>query len=89
MINIKTASGFENVGNFCIGDNRVEAQAIFNKLKGTPEVNEKCILQLDFVETKEGLPFNLKIISCTLEGLAENCKTITKEVFRVLTLEKQ
>ena len=46
----------------------------------------KCILQIDLMETKNNLPVNIKVIGCTLEQLAENCKIITKEVFKMFVL---
>jgi hypothetical protein len=39
------------------------------------------------METRDDLPVNLKLITCTLEELAENCKLITKEIFKINNLE--
>ena len=39
------------------------------------------------METNRGLPLNVQVISCTLEELAENCKTTTKEIFKLLNLK--
>ena len=87
LLSIKTASGPESFAQFFIGNKRSAAQAIFRKLKGTPEIDERNVLYLDFMETKDGLPINLELISCTLEQLAENCKLITKEIFKLNNLE--
>jgi hypothetical protein len=35
---------------------------------------------MESMETKNNLPVNIKVIGCTLEEMAENCKVITKEV---------
>src|SRR5690242_18539273 len=83
VITLKTTKGIENIGRFHLGDDRKKALAIFNKLKGDSEVNEANMLSIEFRETKEELPLNLKMISCTLEQLAENCKLITKELFKI------
>jgi hypothetical protein len=88
VLNIKTADGFESYGKFFIGNNRRSANSIFQKLKGSKKVSDKSILTLDLMETSHGLPLNIEVISCTLEELAENCKTITKETFKFLNLEK-
>jgi hypothetical protein len=82
VITLKTPGGTENIAHFHLGDDRKKALAIFEKLKGTTEINENNMLSIEFRETKEDLPFNLKIIFCTLEQIAENCRLITKELFK-------
>jgi len=78
----------ESIGKFYVGDNRDYAYALFEKLNGADEISEKDVLFLDFMETVDSLPYNLKMKSCTLNQLGENCKTITKELFRLNNLEK-
>lgn len=87
VVTLKTTKGLESFAKFFIGDNRERADNIFGMLKGTSKISEKNILHIEFMETKEGLPVNLKIISCTLNQLAENCKIIIKEVFKLSCLE--
>jgi hypothetical protein len=84
---MKTPNGPESFAKFFIGKNRDAAQAIFQKLEGRSEVDERNVLYLDFMETSNSLPVNLELISCTLEQLANNCKIITKEVFKLNNLE--
>jgi len=84
---LKTRNGPESVGQFFIGNDRDAAYDLFQKLKGTTDVDERNVLYLDFIETKEGLPVNLKVINCTLEQLGYNCKIITKEIFRQRNLK--
>jgi hypothetical protein len=81
LLTFKTERGLESFAKFFVGNNRERAVAIFEKLRGKREISEKDVLFIDFMETIEGLPFNLDCISCTLGELAENCATITKEVF--------
>jgi len=83
---MKTHAGPESFAQFFIGNNRAAAYTLFDKLKGSTEVDERHLLYIDFMETRAGLPSNLKLISCTLEQLAENCKLITKEVFKLKNL---
>jgi hypothetical protein len=71
-----------------IGNNRNRAYDIFEALQGTTEVNEQHVLFIDFMETVDGLPMNLKMIGCTLSQLAESCKFITKELFKLHNLEE-
>lgn len=86
---MKTPAGPESFARFFIGNNRATAYALFQSLKGTTDVDERNVLYLDFMETRDGLPLNLKLITCTLEQLAENCKLITKEVFKMNNLESK
>ena len=84
---MKTQSDANAFGTFFIGNSRYRAKAIFDKLKGKTKVNEDDPLQLEFMETRYGIPVNLDVISCTLQELAENCKIITKELFKSAILE--
>lgn len=87
VLNLRTSQGYECFGKFFIGDNEASAEEIFKKLKGRDTVNDKSILQLDLMESKNGLPVNVQMISCSLEELAENCRTITRELFRLINME--
>src|SRR6185436_3561805 len=82
VFTLKTYSGLESFAKFFIGNNRKKAGAIFRQLKGTGKINEKNILYIDLMETKAGLPVNLNMITCTLNQLGDNCKIITKELFK-------
>lgn len=82
VLNIRTGSGFECVGKFCLGNNRKTASSIFDSLKGNRNVNEQTILTLDLMELVNELPLSIQMITCTLEELAENCKIITRETFK-------
>jgi hypothetical protein len=87
-LNIRTGNGFECFGKFFLGNRREFATTIFNQLKGEKKADEKGILQFDLVESINGLPASIQVISCSLEELAENCKLITKETFRVINMEE-
>jgi hypothetical protein len=88
VLNVKTSKGPESFGRFFIGNNRERAYDVFRQMKGT-EAHEENVLYLDFMETVDGLPVNLKMITCTLNQLAENCKILTKEVFKLFNLETE
>jgi len=78
----KTFNGTETFARFAIGNDRDAAYGIFKRLKGSHAIDEKNVLSLDFYEVEKGLPKNLKVLSCTLSQLQENCGIITKELFR-------
>ena len=88
VLNLRTSNGFESFGKFFVGNKKDFAEGIFVQLKGRKNVDEKTILQLDLVETINGLPVNMKVISCSLDELAENCKIITKGTFKLLNMEE-
>jgi hypothetical protein len=83
---LKTTNGFECFGKFYIGSDRDFAESVFKKLKGDEEVDETNILQLDFIESKQNLPINLKMIHCSLDEMTENSRMITKEMFKFYNL---
>jgi len=87
-LHIRTCNGFECFGKFFLGNKREFATTIFNQLKGKKNVDDKSILQFDLVESINGLPASIRVISCSLEELAENCRLITKEKFRVINMEE-
>lgn len=87
QLNIKVTGGFESYGKFCLGSDARFAEALFKKLKGREQVDEKNMLTLDFIQTANGLPINVKMISCNLEEMTENCRIITMELFKHLNLQ--
>lgn len=86
---LRTATGFEAFGTFNLGNDREFAYTLFEHLKGRRQASSTDVLQLDLMETRNGLPVNLRVISCTAEELAANCKFITKEMFKLLNLESE
>lgn len=88
LLNVKTVTGLESYGKFFIGGNRQVAYSLFERLRGDRKVNERNILYVELMETQEGLPVNLKLLSCTLDELMFNCRLITKEVFKFYNLNE-
>jgi hypothetical protein len=87
-LNIKTTNDFTCYGKFTLGNSRKFASGLFQKMKGNKKVDDNTVLQMEFVETRNNLPVNIQVISCSIEQLAENCRTITKEIFKFANLEK-
>lgn len=88
VLNMKTTSGFDEYGRFCIGNDRDFAYDLFAQLQGSQTLREEDVLHLDLRETTAGLPFNIRVINCTLAELGENCKVITREIFKRMNLEE-
>ncbi|HVU94235.1 MAG TPA: hypothetical protein VHE34_03385 [Puia sp.] len=86
---LRTAGGFEAYGNFSLGGDCDFATELFGKLRGCHLPRETDSLHLDLVESRNGIPTNLQVISCTADEIAANCKVITKEMFKRLNLEQE
>jgi hypothetical protein len=88
VLNIKTGSDYYCFGKFFLGSDVNLADNIFRKLKGNKKVDKNTLLYLELIETKNELPQNIQMISCTLDELAENCKIITKETFKFRNIQE-
>ena len=83
---IRTPAGFETYGKFDLGADRDQATEIFSQLKGTDEIAEKSILYMDFTEVRDGIPFPVKILHCTLDDITFNTRIVTRDIFKNLNL---
>lgn len=86
VLHIRTYSGLETFGKFNIGNNRQAAYTLFNSLKGITDIDESQVLSMTLMEMRKELPVNVKIIGCTLNEFSENCRIITREVFKLFNL---
>jgi hypothetical protein len=84
---MRTLAGFQPYGRFELGDDRTFAYDLFSMLRGRTSVRQEDILHIDLMELKDGLPVNIRVISCTADEMAANCKIITKELFRRINLD--
>ena len=85
-IGLQTSNGPETIARFFAGESCKRAGAIFRKLQGNRDIDDRNIIFLSFVETSNGIPVNLDMIACTLGQLGENCKIITTELFKIYSL---
>jgi hypothetical protein len=86
-LNIKTPEGYECYGKFDLGKDKNFAYSLFGRLKGDESLDSGNILYMDLVETRKTLPVNIKMLTCTLQETADNCKIITKEIFKRINFE--
>ncbi len=87
-LNMKTATGFECYGCFDLGYDREFAVKLFSRLEGRPAEGEMAVLQMDLIEKYRGLPVNMEVICCSIDELSRNVRTITRELFRRLSLDE-
>jgi hypothetical protein len=83
-LHARTSSGFDTFGEFFIGTDRQAANELFKTLKGSPDDLEEGLLLMELREINRNLPFDVKMIHCTLDQVTENCRLITKNQFKFL-----
>ncbi len=86
-LKLRTPGGFDSVGRFWVGNDREFAYKTFHNLLGTSTIDDNTVLHMELVESQHGLPLNLLMKGCTLEQVAENCRLITRELFKHYNLE--
>jgi hypothetical protein len=86
-ISIQTADGPMRFGRFELGSDREAAYMLFRRLKGSAAVDLKDMLYIEFMETVNGLPVNIDILTCDLQELGLNTMLITQEIFRLSNLK--
>jgi hypothetical protein len=87
ILHARTASGFDTLGEFFIGNDRQAAKDLFNTLKGSPDELEDALLLMELVEINRNLPLDIQMVHCTLDEMAYNCRLITKNQFKALNLK--
>ncbi len=86
-LSARTTSGFDTFGEFFIGNDRQAAKQLFNSLTGSTDDVQGGLLIMELREINRNLPFDIKMISCTLDQLSENCRLITKSQFKTFNLK--
>jgi hypothetical protein len=86
-LHARTVSGFDTFGEFFIGNDREAAKELFDNLKGSSDNVEDGLLIMELREINRNLPFDIRMINCTLDQLADNCRLITKNQFKTLNLK--
>ena len=71
-VHARTTSGFDTIGQFYVGSDRQEASQLFKSLKGSADDLEDGVLLMDLRELNRGLLFDIHIIQCTLDEVADN-----------------
>lgn len=88
LLSLKTAQGFEDYGQYFLGNDRVAADLLFSQLEGDKNLKGTCLLHIELMETVEELPVLVKTVCCTLDQIGNNCKIIAREIFRLKNLEE-
>ena len=86
-VQMRVAAGFTETGSFLIGTDKSAATALFDQLEGRKHENPSSLLRLCLITRENEQDYILQLLDCTLDEMAENIRTITKETFRLLNLE--
>jgi hypothetical protein len=86
-LHARTSSGLETFGEFFIGTDRQAAKELFNTLKGSSEGINDSLLLMELCEINRNLPLDIRMIHCTLDEVADNCRLITKGQFKARNLK--
>jgi len=87
LISFRTPDGFQAIGQYFLGKDKLIAEEIFAGLKGRADIDDSAVLHLDLLEITDGLPAKVNMISCRMNELCENCQHITRELFRLNAIE--
>jgi hypothetical protein len=87
MLSLKCPGGYKYFGEYYLGKDSRYANEVFDGLKGRNNVCDDSVLHIDMIVTSSDFPETAKTIACTLDEFAFNCKYITKEIFRINSLE--
>lgn len=87
LISFRTPQGFRACGQYFLGKDRAFAEQVFNGLTGRQDIDDNAVIHLDLLELTDCLPEKVKTISCRLNELGENCRYITRELFRSDAIE--
>jgi hypothetical protein len=85
-LHARTVSGYETIAEFFVGSDRQAANKLFKSLKGSPDNLENGVLLMELHEIDHSLLFDMQLLQCTLDQVAENCRLITKNQFKAINL---
>jgi hypothetical protein len=86
MFHTKSGEELETFGEFFVGEDDEAATNLFSSFQGSTDNSTAALLFVELRKMFRGLPVDSKMIHCTLEELAINCKLIAREAFRQRSL---
>ncbi|MGF6848125.1 hypothetical protein QFZ51_003360 [Chitinophaga sp. W3I9] len=86
IVDMRVQAGYTEYCRFYIGEDRSRARALFDSLHGSIVI-ESILLRMSLVNLDDTPHEVLVVRYCTLTELTENCRLITKEVFRYFNIE--
>jgi hypothetical protein len=87
QMSVKTPAGFVAYAEYAAGCDPEAADELFTKLKGRRTPDDSTTLYIDLMEKIGGVPLSARMIGCTLDELAENCKFLALHAFRINSLK--
>lgn len=87
-IDMKVAEGYIEYGRFTINSFQHAAQDIFDQLSGLAYTNNNLLLRLSLIQ-QGSEPFEVLATKyCTLDELCDNCRLITRALFKCYNLDQ-
>jgi len=80
---VKARDEYEQIARVSLNDDKMFAQNLFHQLRGSKEVRDNELLQLDLVENVAAVPVTIDIIACTLEQYAHNSRILATELLKL------
>jgi hypothetical protein len=88
VIKMKVLDAVIESGRFLMGDDMEFAADLYGKLSGNLDPESQFMLHMELRAESENMRETLQSKGCSLEELTENCRLITREMFKLLNLEK-
>jgi hypothetical protein len=85
VVNIRVPEGYVEASHFSLAGDHESAVELFAQLQGDEMPTSSTAIRFDLLEIKDTLPILLKSRYAILCEAGDNCKTILRETFRVLT----
>jgi len=86
VVNIRVPEGYVEASHFTLAGDYEAAADLFAQLQGDGIPTSSTAIRFDLVEIKDTLSAVLQTRYTILCDAGDNCKTILRETFRVLTL---
>jgi len=86
VVNIRVPEGYVEASHFTLAGDYEAAADLFAQLQGDDMPTSSTAIRFDLLEIKDTLSTLLQTRYAILCEAGDNCKTILRETFRVLTL---
>ena len=88
VVKMKVLDAVIESGRFLMGDDLEFATDLYGRLSGDLIPGSQFMLRMELTAASENMQETLESKGCSLEELTENCRLITREMFKFLNLEK-
>lgn len=87
IVDMLTTEGYVEYCRFFAGEDKETAESLFDALLGIDTEDDTYILRMSLADTNSTLPNILAMRYCKLTELTENCRIITRDIFKYFNME--